>query len=717
MAGADTSLYSFTVTGQADSTFAVLRFEGREMISGPSWVKLLAISPERGLEHDDLVGKEGVLKIHLNGEHQLHGVVCEFHEEPFGDKLSRYEIVMRGRISLLEYGAHCRVFQHKSSKEILEEVLKQSGMDSKSYKPSLKGTYGKVDMHVQYNESDFNFFSRTAERDGIFYFEQVQGDDVVLMLGDDNSVFPASAQTKPMEYRPGTGLVESNFDAMYSLRRSNRIHKGKIALSGYDYETPGTIQRGDASATGHGEWVQHDVAVMSAGDASGDSRRILESERMVRDRVSASTHNPMLRAGTKFQISQEFGYGFGGDYLLVEVHHEGSQEGSLLGNGVDSHYNNDFIAQPIALPYRTPMKTPRPHVAGVIVAKSDGPKDNKYAHLDDAGRYRARLPFDQSDSKEGQATPPIRLSQPYAGPGYGLHLPIHAGVDLVLAFEDGDIDRPIALGAVPNPSNKSPVVAESRSQSTLKSASGNIVILDDLEKKTKIEMISTGKHKVLLDDDADKTGILAETTKKSRMKLDDKGETLELSVSDNMHGLTIAAGKDGKGKATLKMKSGHVLMLDDDKKAATLQTASGHVVKLDDDGNKITIADGKGKHTIEIDAGGKITLKTAGDLMMEASGKINMKGAGVNIESSAGINIKASADIKMEGANINVKAQQKVAIEAGMDAGVKAGMNLKLEGSINVESKAGVANKMTGTLTNVESSAINTIKGAMVMIN
>ena len=80
MSGAsDTSLYSFSVTGLGENTFAVLRFEGRETISGPSWTRLLVVSPERGLEHDDIVGKEAVLKVHLNGEHQLHGVVRVVH--------------------------------------------------------------------------------------------------------------------------------------------------------------------------------------------------------------------------------------------------------------------------------------------------------------------------------------------------------------------------------------------------------------------------------------------------------------------------------------------------------------------------------------------------------------------------------------------------------------------------------------------------------------
>ncbi len=710
--GADTSLYSFAIAGLDEGAFAVLRFESVERISGPSWVRLLAISPERGLEHDDLVGKEGVLKVHLNGEHQLHGVVCEFHEEPFGDKLSRYEILLRGRLALLELQSHCRVFQAKSSKDIIDEVIKGAGMDAKSFKFALKGSYQPFDMSVQYNESDFAYVSRLAEKDGLFYFEQIDGDDVVLVVGDDNSVFPPSEQAKPMEYRPGVGLVEANFDALYSLRRSNSIHKGKVGISGYDYHTPGKIPRGTASSAGNGEWKRHDVAVLSDAEATADARRVLESERVVRDRITATTHNPLLRSGSKFQISKEFGYGFGGDYLLVEVHHEGSQEGSLLGNGVDSHYKNEIVAQPISLAYRPALKTPRPQVSGVIVAKSDGPA-GAYAHLDEEGRYRARLPFDESASKPGQATPPIRLSQPYAGPGYGLHLPIHAGCDLVLAFEDGDIDRPIAVGAVPNPATKTPVTSSNRSQSTLKSASGNIVVLDDLEGKTRIEMVSSGKHKALLDDTPDTAGILVETTKKNRLKLDDKNMSMELSTGDKKHSLTIL---DEKGIATLTTKSGHVLQLNDDKQFVQLQSAKGHVLKIDDAGDLITLADSKGKHTIQIDASGKISIKTDGDFELEAKGAIKMKGKDVSIEATGKMDVKATQDLKVSAMNINAKAQQKVAIEATMDAGLK-GLNVKLDGKVNVESKAGVANKMTGTLTNVESSAINTIKGAMVMIN
>ncbi len=317
--------------------------------------------------------------------------------------------------------------------------------------------------------------------------------------------------------------------------------------------------------------------------------------------------------------------------------------------------------------------------------------------------------------RPGKATPPVRLAQSYAGPGYGLHMPLHKGADLVLAFEDGDIDRPIALGAVPNPSQASPVTVGNKTESVLKTASGHIFKLDDLEGKTRILMQSAKGQLLLLDDTPDTAGILLATPHKHRLRLDDKGDTLELTTGEGSHGLTIL-NKDGV--LTLKTKSGHVLHLDDKAKSATFQSGKGNLLKLDDNANTVTLQDSSGKHLIQIDGGGKIVINTQGDLELQAKGKLKMKGAEVSIESASGaVSIKSAQALNLQGMNANVKADQKLALQSGMDTGIKAGMNLKLEGTMNVESKAGVANKMTGTMTNVEASAMNTLKGAVVMIN
>ena len=81
----------------------------------------------------------------------------------------------------------------------------------------------------------------------------------------------------------------------------------------------------------------------------------------------------------------------------------------------------------------------------------------KYAEIDDLGRYKVILPFDQSGNAEGKASRWVRMAQPYAGANYGMHFPLHKGAEVLLTFVDGDPDRPIISGSVPNPDTMSPV--------------------------------------------------------------------------------------------------------------------------------------------------------------------------------------------------------------------------------------------------------------------
>ena len=149
-----------------------------------------------------------------------------------------------------------------------------------------------------------------------------------------------------------------------------------------------------------------------------------------------------------------------------------------------------------------------------------------------------------------------------------------------------------------------------------------------------------------------------------------------------------------------------------------MQTKEGHILRLDDDKKLITLQDGKGKHVFQIDAGGGlISISTEGDMELSAKGALNIQAKEINMEAKQGaIGLKAKQDVALDGMNVDVKAKQKVNVEAKMDASI-SGLNVKMEGKMNVDSKAGLQNKMTGVMTNVESKAINTVKGAMVMVN
>ncbi|MCQ8865115.1 phage baseplate assembly protein V, partial [Escherichia coli] len=73
-------------------------------------------------------------------------------------------------------------------------------------------------------------------------------------------------------------------------------------------------------------------------------------------------------------------------------------------------------------------------------------KNDIYAHIDKDGRYRVNLDFDRDTWKPGYESLWVRQSRPYAGDTYGLHLPLLAGTEVSIAFEEGNPDRPYIAG-------------------------------------------------------------------------------------------------------------------------------------------------------------------------------------------------------------------------------------------------------------------------------
>jgi type VI secretion system secreted protein VgrG len=83
---------------------------------------------------------------------------------------------------------------------------------------------------------------------------------------------------------------------------------------------------------------------------------------------------------------------------------------------------------------------------------------------------------------ERKASCPVRMMQPSAGPGYGMHFPLKPGVEVVIGFVDGNPDRPVILGAVPNPITPTPVDAAVSTKSRIQTRSGIIIEFDDADR-------------------------------------------------------------------------------------------------------------------------------------------------------------------------------------------------------------------------------------------
>ena len=120
----------------------------------------------------------------------------------------------------------------------------------------------------------------------------------------------------------------------------------------------------------------------------------------------------------------------------------------------------EFQAIPLGVPYRPTRRTPKPRIYGHMHATIDGDpnlKGSVAADLDSSGRYAVLFPYDGDGQAGGRASRRIRMAQPSAGEGYGMHFPLRIGTEVAITHVNGDPDRPVIAGAVPNPRTESPI--------------------------------------------------------------------------------------------------------------------------------------------------------------------------------------------------------------------------------------------------------------------
>jgi type VI secretion system secreted protein VgrG len=159
--------------------------------------------------------------------------------------------------------------------------------------------------------------------------------------------------------------------------------------------------------------------------------------------------------------------------VLTQVVHSASQEGSYLTGGGESDfaYQNHFTCIPFEIPYRPLRVTPKPVVQGSQTAIVTGPSGEEI-HTDEHGRVKVQFHWDREGKKDDKTSCWIRVSQAWAGAGWGAVYIPRIGQEVVVDFLEGDPDRPIIIGRVYHGTNKPPYdLPAEKTKSTIKSDS------------------------------------------------------------------------------------------------------------------------------------------------------------------------------------------------------------------------------------------------------
>jgi len=121
--------------------------------------------------------------------------------------------------------------------------------------------------------------------------------------------------------------------------------------------------------------------------------------------------------------------------------------------------------------YRPPRRTPKPVIHGSQTAFVVGPEGEEI-WTDSHGRVKIQFHWDRKGRRDENSSLWIRVSQPWAGKGWGAITVPRIGQEVVVDFLEGDPDRPLITGRVYNAEAVPPYELPTRqTMSTIKSNS------------------------------------------------------------------------------------------------------------------------------------------------------------------------------------------------------------------------------------------------------
>ncbi len=700
--------YKLNFAELEEDNYGVVSFEGEEEISGLFEFRIVLASTEKNLDSSKILNKSATFTMIRTdaSERKIYGIISQFKQ--FGRTKDEvfYKAVLVPRFWRTKLNFQNEIYQNIEINDLIKTVLDKNSLSGSDFKIDLKNKYPKSEFVVQYRETDFNFLNRRLEHYGIYYyFDHSSGKDIVCFT-DDNTKLPDLKLSDPLGYNENQDPF-GNIESILDLVSDEKIVTGTVQVKDYNYLFPEKQLMAQSRLNSDLPGTYYDFGDNFENEKDAEFlAKIRNQEFLAQSKIySGKTNCRLFSAGYRYKMNNHYRDDWNSEYIITKVFSAGSQKGLFPVpqklQSTDMVFECSFEAIPFEIEFKPVRKTPIPKISGIMSAKLESGASDEYAFIDDHGRYRAKMLFDISDKTNGEASLPIRLTQNYTGSGYGVHFPNHKDTELLWACVDGNVDRPIGLGTVPNPSQASPVSSKNKTQNLIRTASGNEILLDDKSGETQIILKSSDSHKIALDDKDDKIELVSKD--KHKVTMDDKNQNIEVTS-----------------------KEGHKVLMDDKNTKVEVVSKEGHYIIINDKGGseKIQISDKPGNNTIIIDiAKQKMVIETKdGNIDILAKGDIKIKSKNLTIETEKDIKISSEnmksdikQDFEVKGTNIKQEAKSDYK-QKGMTISAEASTDFKAKG-LNTTVEAGVNMQVKGSLTTVEASGVNTIKGSLVKIN
>ena len=500
-------------TPLGDDVLLLSGFSGHEAISRLFSFHLDLLSEQPSIDFTQIIGQSVTISIaqHDDTQRYINGMVSHFAQSGADTAFTHFQMQVVPWTWMLTRYADCKIFHNKAVGDIIEQVFSDRGFTD--YKLSLSGSYSPIEYCVQYRETDFNFISRLMEQNGIFYFFQHEMGKHTMVIADASSIHEACPGQESAGYNLATGGLDAG-DVIDSWQIEQELRTGKYTLTDYNFTTPSTsllaTEPTIVTVGGNSNFEIFDFPgeYGTRGDGTNFAKLRMQEEEAVHLIAHGSGVCRAFTTGYKFDLTDHYQDNMNTTYVLTEIQHIASVGGTYTGSdsGNDS-YSNHFTCIPATVPFRPARLTPKPFVQGpqtaVVVGKSqiqgdgagieDDGGSTEDIWVDKYGRVVVLFPWD----RKGACSCRVRVSQEWAGEGWGSITIPRVGQEVIVSFLEGDPDRPIITGRVYNATQTVPyTLPDYQTRSTFmtrSSTGGSASTYNELRFEDK-----TGKEQVFL---------------------------------------------------------------------------------------------------------------------------------------------------------------------------------------------------------------------------
>ncbi len=487
----------------------VLAFEGDEALSQPFRYRIEFTSADHAISKEMMLMKAASLTLQapvaqgfgINVQQPvrvIQGVVTGFERLGTSRDETHYALTLQPRLALLNRSHQNAIYQDQSVPQIVEKILRERhGLRGQDFLFSLTKTYPRREQVMQYGEDDLRFITRLLGEVGIWF--RFTAD---MRLHIDVAEFCDSQQgyekglTLPSV--PPSGQQPAGVDAVWEMACRHRVVEQQVSTRDYNYREATAdmnaqvdVTRGETTTFGEAyHWGDNYLTAGNVHDRhpapeTGAFYARLRHERYLngQTRMQGTTSCPTLCPGQVLKVT-------GGEEVAGEFAH------GVLITTMHSHARRDadFTVEFAGIPdspdvgYR-PEPGARPVMAGTLPARVTSTRENDtYGHIDKHGRYRVNMLFDRARWEAGFESLWVRQSRPYAGDTYGLHLPLLAGTEVAIGFEDGNPDRPYIAGVLHDSAHGDHVTIRNDKRNVLRTPANNKIRLDDERGKEHIKV-------------------------------------------------------------------------------------------------------------------------------------------------------------------------------------------------------------------------------------